>query len=85
MKLRTLAKGLTFLVGACIALLGVAWVLQQLARLAVGERVAAHVEHRVAQTGGEQRVADVVHVEEAAHVRLLVDLRAYIQFSIFLS
>ena len=43
------------------------------------------VEHRIAQAGGEQRVADVVHVQEAAHVRLLVNLRTYIQFSIFMS
>ena len=49
-------------------------LFQQLARFAVGEGVAEHIQHRVAQAGGEHRVADIVHVQEAADVRLLIGL-----------
>ena len=48
--------------------------LQQVARLAVGQGDVLHVQYRIAQAGGEHRVADVMHVQEAADVRGLVHL-----------
>ncbi|HET8765640.1 MAG TPA: methyltransferase domain-containing protein, partial [Rhodanobacter sp.] len=49
-----------------------AQVVEQLARRAVGHRHRGHLQHRLAQAGVDHRVADVVHVEEAADVGMAV-------------
>ena len=44
-------------------------------RVGVGERQIFHVHHRIGEAGVHEQVADVVHVDEAADVRVPVDAR----------
>ena len=47
------------------------------ARHRIGQRQVLHVHHRIGEARRDQHVADVVHVDEAVHVRVPVDAARY--------